>query len=265
MKKLFILGLCTVTNIIILTACTSVTESLTSGEWIEDVLNGDSDSAESIVSEVENKPDQLILEEIDNQNIEQMRPTEEMVKEVQKLALDGMSQGDISSARGTISEINFSYEWEMIYDNLYEKLSDPTSLKWNQITTSGDIQIGWAFSGDATKEEMEQPEIHGVEVMSRDNQMDADSISQSLQLIKSTVNNEDLKQDLENAIEAIQLAKESRDVEDFMQFYEIIHDLDCFVFRYALEEGKDSVQYESNLGKYHHATLVYQSVYSGKD
>lgn len=158
------------------------------------------------------------------------------------LALDGMSEDDIETLTSTISKLNLRLESEFMFNDLEKRLSDPDSYSWNFLDQTGEIVIGYSFDEEAmnkkkelnlTEEEFEKQ--YGEEVI-YNNEYDADRICEILNTLKNTVQDENLIHDFDNGIEYLQKAKNTHDVQYFLDFYRLFHDMDYYLLRYGHED-----------------------------
>ena len=74
-------------------------------------------------------------------------PAEAAVLAAREQALADMDSAQIERLNQVIREANLWWEHQYLYNNIFEKLSDPDSLYWNYFDQTGEIQIGWAVDG----------------------------------------------------------------------------------------------------------------------
>lgn len=169
-------------------------------------------------------------------------PNKSEVLSQRAIALDGMSEDDIETLTSTVSKLNLRLESEFMFNNLEKNLSDPDSYSWNFLDQTGEIVIGYSFDEEVmnkkkelnlTEEEFEKQ--YGEEVI-YNNEYDAYRICEILNALKSTVQDENLIQDFDNGIEYLQKAKRTHDVQYFLDFYRLFHDMDYYLLRYGHEE-----------------------------
>lgn len=171
-------------------------------------------------------------------------PTEDEVLEMRENVTKGMPEEEIDRITENIKVANLALENAYLNDNLFKKLSDPENLYWNYIDEKGDIQIGWAG------EENDTP------VMAY-NRFDAENFITLMDEMKNSLKTELLKQDFDNLIENMRLAKETHDVKYVEEIYHILHDMDYFLFRYGIKDVGAYVQDKSTVSKYYGALEVY--------
>lgn len=190
------------------------------------------------------------------------RPSKEMVLGMRNKVTKGMSEEEIGRMTENIKVTNHVLEEGYLYDRLFERLEDPEDLYWNYIYYKGDIQIGWALSDkhyDASSglSRKEFNEKYGTPVMAY-NRFDADNFINLMTEMRDSLKTDLLKEDFDNIINCMQLAKENRDVEYIIQIYRIVHDMDYFLFRYGIEDVGKYVDDISTISKYYGVLTVYE-------
>ena len=75
--------------------------------------------------------------------------------------------------------------------------------------------------------------------------------------MKDSLKTELLKQDFDNLIENMRLAKKTHDMKYVEEIYHILHDMDYFLFRYGIKDVGAYVQDKSTVSKYYGALEVY--------
>ena len=193
-------------------------------------------------------------------------PTEEDVLVARQQATEGMSQQQVERLTEVIKAANLWLEQRYMDENLFEKLSDPNSLYWNYFHQTGEIQIGWAVDGsidiDAVckREKLSLEEFYakyGTPVVAT-NFYDADGFIDLLSEMKSSVQNEDLKSDLQDLIDQTKQAKETHRMEIVNDIYKKLHDLDYFLLRYGPIDVAKYVKDDSTVSKYYGTLSFYQ-------
>ena len=154
-----------------------------------------------------------------------------------------------------------------LYDNIFGKLEDKNSLYWNYFDQKGDIQIDWTYDGDyfAGKEIQERENLtteefyakYGTPVVAY-NRFDADNFIDLIAEMQESVQNENLREDLQKLIDETALAKDTHDVEHANNIYKILHDMDYYLLRYGIEDVGIYVQDASTLSKYYGVLTIYQ-------
>lgn len=196
-------------------------------------------------------------------------PTKEEVLAARETALDGMTPEQAGWLTEVVTSANRWWEWRYFYDNIFGKLEDPKSLTWNYFDQTGEIQIGWAWSGSLDKDAVCEEEgltedefyaQYGSKVVTT-NEYDADAFTALIDELRETVQNEDLKAGLQYIRDEVQLAKRTHVMEHANNLYKALHDLDYFLLRYGptIDEGKDDwIQDKSTVSKYY-GTLPFYS------
>lgn len=186
-------------------------------------------------------------------------PTKEEVYEIRENVVAGMSTEEISRITENIKVANLTLEHAYLYDNLFERLSDPDDMYWNYIDHKGEIQIGWAVEGsDNMQLSQEEHKEKSVPVMT-ENRFDAEAFIDLMKEMKDSIKTELLKEDFENLIQYMSLAKETHNVEYIKYIYYILHDMDYFLFRYGIEDIGLFVTDNSTLSKFYGVLSVYDN------
>lgn len=142
-----------------------------------------------------------------------------------------------------------------LYDDLFEKLSDPDSLYWNDLYQTGKIQIAWAVEGDihmdavCQREKLSEEEFcaqYGT-LAETTNYYDADAFVSLVEELKESVQNEDLNADLQFIIDQTKLAKQIHVTECVNSIYKKIHDLDYFLLQYGPTDVEPYVKDDSTI------------------
>ena len=147
----------------------------------------------------------------------------------------------------------------------FEKLADKESLYWNYFDKKGDIQIDWAVESDINmKKTMESEGIseeefyqkYGQPVVTY-NRFDAANFIALVEDMQKSVQNELLRADLQQLINAASLAAETHDMEYANDIYKILHDMDYFLLRYGIEDVGGYTRYDDVVSKYYGVLNVY--------
>lgn len=187
------------------------------------------------------------------------RPTEEEVLEAREQALSGMTKEQIQRLNKVIREANYWWENNYLYENIFEKLSDPGSLYWNYFDQTGEIQIGWAVGEDldidaiCAQEGLNEDAFYikyGTKVTTN-NQYDADDFLAILNELISTVQDETLKTNLQAIRDEAQEAKDKHSMKHANNEYKALHDLDYFLLRYGPTDVGPYVEDRSTVFKYY--------------
>ena len=247
--------------IFLLTVCVGLAIHVTSKK--ENAMRSYSDHSELPIVSNEN------VSEGSGSDIEYAKnyvPTEEDVLAARQQATEGMSQQQVERLTEVIKAANLWLEQRYMDENLFEKLSDPNSLYWNYFHQTGEIQIGWAVDGsidiDAVckREKLSLEEFYakyGTPVVAT-NFYDADGFIDLLSEMKSSVQNEDLKSELQDLIDQTKQAKETHRMEIVNDIYKKLHDLDYFLLRYGPIDVAKYVKDDSTVSKYYGTLSFYQ-------
>ena len=204
-------------------------------------------------------------EKTEEEDSEPEPPKREEVLAARELALEGMSEEEAERLTENIKTANLVLEQAYMYDNIFGKLEDKDSLYWNYFDQTGEIQIGWAYEGDIDKKEvMEEENLTEEEFYSKygspvvaENHYDAEVFAELLADMKSTVNNENLQNDLQQIIDNTTLAAETHEMEYANNIYKLVHDMDYFLLRYGPDDVGSYVQDKSMISRYYGTLSFY--------
>lgn len=204
-------------------------------------------------------------ERTEEEDSEPEPPEREEVLAARELALEGMSEEEAERLTENIKTANLVLEQAYMYDNIFGKLEDKDSLYWNYFDQTGEIQIGWAYEGDIDKKEvMEEENLTEEEFYSKygspvvaENHYDAEVFAELLADMKSTVNNENLQNDLQQIIDNTKLAAETHELEYANNIYKLVHDMDYFLLRYGPDDVGSYVQDKSMISRYYGTLSFY--------
>ncbi len=251
-KRLGVKGILLLISIVLLTACNKEPNYQTNEIEPNEVVQT------PLVDEVS--------EDVDIESTESniYVPDKETVLRMREFALEGMTKEQKDSLTNQVKAANLELENSIFYDNLWQHLSDPKDLTWNYLDKIGEIQIGWAFESTdvsqeesgLTKEEYEQ--TYGKPVMVN-NDKNADSYIKIIDDLSAIINNEELKTDLLMIKDSLTKAKETHDVNEIVNIYEILHDMDYFLLRYGIEDVGEVVSDQSTISKYYGVLSIYES------
>ena len=258
--KLLLILIC----VSILTACQGEDSDISEVEIGND---SQADFTVEMTEELENSAENVQNTSMTNETSESIVPAKEQVLTARETVLDGMTTEQIERLTENIKAANIQMEQAYLYDNIFGKLEDINSLYWNYFDQKGEIQIAWAYDGDylAIKEIQERENIttdefykkYGTPVIIY-NRFDADNFIDLIMEMQESVQNEDLRQDLQNLIDETALAKDTHDMEYVNNIYKILHDMDYYLLRYGLEDVGIYVKDTSILSKYYGVLTVYQ-------
>lgn len=233
--KLLLMLIC----ISMLTACQGENSDVTEAETGND---SQADLTAEITEELENSVENIQNFSVVHETIECIAPTKEQVLSARKTVLDGMTTEQIERLTENIKVANIQMEQAYLYDDIFGKLENQDSLYWNYFDQKGDIQID---------------EKYGTPVVIY-NRFDADNFIELIAEMQESVQNEDLKEDLQRLIDETVLAKDTHDMEHASNIYKILHDMDYFLLRYGMEDVGIYVKDTSILSKYYGVLTVYQ-------
>ena len=258
--KLLLILIC----VSILTACQAVDNDVIEVETDDD---SQVDYMVEMTEELEDSAENVQDISAANKTYESIVPTKEQVLAARETVLDGMTTEQIERLTENIKVANIHMEQAYLYDNIFGKLEDKDSLYWNYFDQKGDIQIDWTYDGDY----LERKEIQEKENLTTDefyekygtpviiyNRFDADNFIDLIVEMQESVQNEDLREDLQNLIDETALAKDTHDMEHANNIYKILHDMDYYLLRYGLEDVGIYVKDTSILSKYYGVLTVYQ-------
>ena len=233
--KLLLMLIC----ISMLTACQGENSDIKEAE-----TGNDSQAAltTEITEELENSVENIQETSVVHETSERIAPTKEQVLSARKTVLDGMTTEQIERLTENIKVANIQMEQAYLYDDIFGKLEEQNSLYWNYFDEKGDIQID---------------EKYGTPVETY-NRFDADNFIELIAEMQESVQNEDLKEDLQRLIDETVLAKDTHDMEHASNIYKILHDMDYFLLRYGMEDVGIYVKDTSILSKYYGVLTVYQ-------
>ena len=204
-----------------------------------------------------------IIEELFQKEPEKISrtPTKTEVYKKREEVLEGMSEDEIYRLRENIKALNLDFESKYIYENCFEKWSDPNDLYWNYIENVGQIAIGWkrdpsyAENVGITPEEWEELQAQKIYV---NNDMDATRFIKLMAELKESMKTDLLDADFNNLVNNMRLAKETHEVEYLEEVYHILHDMDYYLLRYGPEDVAVYMVDDSTVIKYYGALEVYR-------
>ena len=220
-----------------------------------------SDSIESSLQEVETET------EPDEANAETQCPTKDEVLAMRQKVLEGMSEEEIDRLRENIKIANLAMERAYLNDNIFERLSDKDSPYWLYFDQKGEIQLGWwykqaIFSKEAIMKAENISEEEFAEKFTEPgmvyNRFDADNFIALISDMQSTVQNEELRADLQQLIDLTSMAKETHEMEYANEIYKILHDMDYFLLRYGIEDVGKYTKDAGTVAKYYGVLTVYE-------
>lgn len=258
--KLLLILIC----ISMLTACRGEGNDVTEAETGND---SQADFTVEMTEELEASAERVQDTSAANETSGSIAPTKEQVLAAREAVLEGMTTEQTERLTENIKVANIQMEQAYLYDNIFGRLEDQNSLYWNYFDQKGDIQIDWAYEGDYfTAEEIQEKENltkdefyrkYGTPVIVY-NRFDADNFIDLIAELRESVQNEQLREDLQNLIDETALAKDTHDMEHVNNIYKILHDMDYYLLRYGIEDVGIYVNDTSILSKYYGVLTVYQ-------
>lgn len=202
----------------------------------------------------------------ENADAAMQAPSKEEVLAMREIVLEGMTEEEIARLTENIKVANLQMERGYLNDNLFEKLADADSPYWQYFDQEGDIQLGWWYHGticsmDAimraegiTEEEFyETYDEPGIVY----NRFDGENFVDLIEDMMCSVENENLRADLQHLIDLTNLAVETHDVQYANEIYQILHDMDYFLLRYGIEDVGIYTRDGSLVAKYYGVLTVY--------
>lgn len=194
-------------------------------------------------------------------------PAEDQVLAAREAALTGMSEDQVQRLKTVVREANYWWEYRYLYDNIFARLEDPNHLYWNLFDQKGeDIQIGWAHASGLDRVAVckaenitsdEFYEKYGTPVSTSIDHNAYDFINILDELI-GTVQNADLKADLQYLREETKLAADGHSMFHANNEYKMLHDLDYFLLRYGPKDVGPYAGDRSTVSKYYGMLSIYR-------
>jgi hypothetical protein len=191
-------------------------------------------------------------------------PDKEQILSTRAMVQEGMSTDEITRMTEVIKSANLKLEREFMWENLYEQLSDPEHLKWNLLTQTGEVQIGWFYDGNIDQlkrttelSEAEFNEQYGSPVITHNN-FTADDFIETMEELKGYTDSELFKKDFDRLIDDMKAARETHDVSYLNSIYQTLHDMDYFLLRYGPEDVGIYTSDPTTVNKYYGILEVYQ-------
>lgn len=196
-------------------------------------------------------------------------PTLEEVKEARRLALDGMTEEEISRLTENIKVANLAMEGAYLNDNIFERLKDKEDLYWNYVDQEGDIQIGWAYDGTykdiraiRDEENLTLDEFYlkyGTPVTAY-NRFDAENFVDLMEDMQTSIQNEELSNCLDLLIQYMEEAAKTHEVEPMVNIYKLLHDMDYYLLRHGPTDVLPYVEDGSLIGTYYGTLSFYDNI-----
>lgn len=192
-------------------------------------------------------------------------PTKTDVLNARALTLEGMAPEQVEKLTTVVREANMWWEHNYLYLDIFGLLADPNSLYWNLFDQTGSVQIGWQIPGNldmatvCEEENLTENEFYakyGIEFLVH-HEHDANDFVAILDELIATVQNEDLKTDLQYVRDEAWLAKENHSMEHANNEYKALHDLDYFLLRYGPVDVGQYVTDDSTVSKYYGTLSIY--------
>lgn len=191
-------------------------------------------------------------------------PDKETVLAMREKVLAGMDEEAVSALKETIKVANLSMEALILNENLEKKLSDPENTYWELFEKTGDIRIGWALEEEQQKKRGEYKDLTEEEFgerfgtpVYRYNRFAGEDFIRVMEEWKEKVPDEALKADFDRLAACMASGMEEHDAADIMSVYEMLHDMDYFLFRYGPEDVGGYVKDRSTVGRFYGSLEVY--------
>lgn len=209
-------------------------------------------------------------ESTESENTESVPLTKAEVESARKQALEGMSEKEIERLTEVIKAANLKMEQYYFVDDIFANLEDPDDLFWNVFTTKGkEVQIGWAV--DQTPEEIQKickkehltkeefyKKYNATEVL-YDVDHDVDDFISLISELKSTVQNEQLKDDLQKIADEAKQGANHHEMKRINQMFKMLHDMDYFLLRYGPDDFSQYADDLSFVSTYFGTLAIYQN------
>ena len=168
-----------------------------------------------------------------------------------------MTEEQIDYLYTVIIDANNWWERQYLWHDIFDYLEDSDDLMWNYFHQTGEIQVGWDYTGDtydatdvASIREKEGLSWNGfcekygtAETLAKylvNNEYNADDFINIIEGVQKNVQNDALRNDLQSVIDKTGLARDTHDMYAANDLYKTLHDLDYFLLRYGPEDaGKD--------------------------
>ena len=172
-------------------------------------------------------------------------PAKETVLALRERAEEGMTQEDIADLTEMVKVANLKLENLLLNYNLEKKLSDPDNLYWNYFEQTGEIQIEESDAGEA---------------VTAGNPYNGENFINVMEKWEKKVTNEELKEDFGRMADYMDSAVEAHSVEDIMSLYQMLHDMDYFLFRYGPEDVGKYTKDLSTVCKFYGVLSIYENI-----
>ncbi len=199
------------------------------------------------------------------------KPTQAEVEAARALALEGMSEAEVTRITEFVKTANRAFESICLgdLDIQFEQLSDKDALYWNRFVTKGkEVQIGWMYDAELDKAaicrdenltEEEFYEKYAAEIIT-DVEYDLNDLAAKLEELKSAVHNEALRTDLQTLADLARETQAERKYENFQLMLDLLHDMDYFLLRYgpSMAPTFEDPYDQSYLTTYNGTLTIYQ-------
>lgn len=166
-------------------------------------------------------------------------PSEYAVSEISRTAFAGLSETEIKDFHEFITEIHNN--WVDLEDPERSDLilSDSGAARWNYFHQTGEIIIGYVYShrvwGERDSLGLSPRELeaeYGEPVFDQNN-YDADGMITKIESFRQKVQDPLFRKDLDRLANAVLNAKDTHAQEYAVEMYQILHDMDYYLFRYG--------------------------------
>lgn len=198
---------------------------------------------------------------------EKFVPTRSDVLDARERCLKGLTSEQFAELKSAVINANLYWENGYMNDNIFSRLEDPDSLKWNCFdpALTGEIQIGWAVDGGLDKEavcaeenltEDEFYARYGTKVVTEQH-YDTEGFLTTIETISEAVTDEAMKADLQYLANELRLAVEGHSMEHANNMYKMLHDMDYFLLRYGPEDVGKYLEKKGFVSQYYGTLSVY--------
>lgn len=201
----------------------------------------------------------------DNTNFkkQETKPTKKEILQKKAEVFDNVDETTQKMVIDKIKYYNLAMEHDYLWDNIFEKLKDEKNLHWNLLYEKGDVQIGWAYESGKeynpkkTKlSEAAYNQKYGQKVTC-ENKVTADDFIKEMNDLKKLFKGKKIQEDFETIIADMEQAQKTRNVEYLIHLYQILHDMDYYLFR-DKDEVQEYMEDTSLVDKYYGVLEVYK-------
>lgn len=222
--------------------------------------------AEQESADIATQENELIAQALTAQTFDAPASEAEILAK-RELAFVGLTDEE---AQGFILRVQAMNQWlenEWVYGNHFEDFSYPNSLAWNYLTESDEMEYGWLYNLNDWPLQ-EELGLDNASFYSRyggynilEVEYDWNAWLASFETYQTLFTDEAMQADVARLIEYITLAQETHRVEFLREVYYIAHDMDYFLFRYAVPDYAPYVADLSTQETYYGSLAVWEEEY----